>query len=1137
MWCCRCRHLIRIGSRQSRAESEHHQSTQRTGESTQSGHSQSQGLATTTGQRHESSTSNSVGEHQADEHTRTASMHHNQQQQQASGAQQSGTVSDRHQVDASRQDGTSIGQERHATDARHQHNQSSVDQAQERHRTISHQGNRQLGNQLNHTTRESGTTTTIRRNGEGVFQVVNVDIERHEKEFHNILSFEWDKKYLQSLRPDDDDLIKNLHSRLLNPTLVRVFQIVTQKSRTVKSQKLHSMLKLEYTSFSRLYDLIQSFISLRSHIDNDSSSVVEVTDSMITCLRTCSDERTAGDIKFTTQKELSNSLNKHPLDLTEECRVKETEQLLDFFESKRKAFSEWLKEPYSPLLPANTYSGQLFYQKTSEDSDGFFIGAREPMTLRDSLQHMLLVGASGTGKTSRFFIPGILRLQDQHALVIDVDGTIYTQTHQAKVEDGYCIKRLDLISPESSSLFNSLITVSNDAQFDQIIDQCFQHLKGGDNQIFFTGGKAIIKFAISLIRTVSGKELELNPDLIKQLFDCEIDKICLSFPLLHKLTDRLTYETMSQLKPIIERQQLDPLRICFNTCYDACEERYSSFLTFSKNALAPFQNHVFQTIMSGNDDIFDEIKDPSKKVIIYLRVKGTDIPQSKTIIGLFFDHFFRTVKDCVDLKPSAPPPRPTLCFMDEFGQYTIPNFATEMTTVRKFNIALMLAIQSQNQISANYNQQASTILQNCQTKVYLNFDMTDDTPRLMAQTTTKTIRKPDGRGGYIDINESVLSEQQLRDIQPGHAILQWRSEAPVKFELLPPIPKLSELKAQSPTSVSIHSDDLSLEIPEKVSLSNDSLFQVFKSRIIDSQKVTPEFEDYLKAAYFSGHINHLLFGPIQIKPEEIEPLHQMLIFKYEPTPKDLLAINAKCIGATPSDKLESFIKQFNNEAIYSTHHPRALIHLDEFNELYSYHEHYLSCVCDLILNFPKAPPEEIWTRFKSAYEFIEDTNQLMKYFCYHIYYSINCPQTPTEESSCWFRSFDDAQYEVFCNWKKRTQPEFEFAASMDQLKMQKFEMTELRAVLLTETCHLGVDVWLSFNFVGMYQRNYVLHKFNCLKQKLSNYQSFDMAMQNEAFNKYYQEFQKLTVELLSADQLTNYCKQSICNELQLELKK
>ena len=238
------------------------------------------------------------------------------------------------------------------------------------------------------------------------------------------------------------------------------------------------------------------------------------------------------------------------------------------------------------------------------------MGAQRLISLEDSFKHVAVIGASGSGKSSRFFVPGIMSLTNQNSLVTDIDGRLFYETaHLKQQQQGYTIKVLNLMNNDNSDQFNPLRHLSLNVNCDKYLNGFFDEVGGqskGDNSVFLEGGKAIATFALKLlIYEFKNNQSNCPP----------------SFPALYKKVMSLNYETLKNFRGyFIELRKQDMNNVDLNKVFDCLElankenaKEYSSCLFFAQQALKPLAEEVFDRTMSNDDAIFNSIADRTKK--------------------------------------------------------------------------------------------------------------------------------------------------------------------------------------------------------------------------------------------------------------------------------------------------------------------------------------------------------------------------------------------------------------------------------------------------------------------------------------------------------------------------------------------
>jgi hypothetical protein len=393
---------------------------------------------------------------------------------------------------------------------------------------------------------------------------------------------------------------------------------------------------------------------------------------------------------------------------------------------------------------------------------GFYIGLDQCMSLDSSFRHLLLKGITGSGKSWKFIIPNILKLVDQNAVVTDLDGTIYDKTHAQMRAKGYNVKRLNLMSRDNSGMYNPFEYLTNDSEtliedvISAILINCNDGEKGDGNLQYW---QSKVKQFLRIITQVMMYESTFSSDTSKT-FNC-LEKIVNEFEeengqgSFHKnlgcflhLYKRLTFDRLCELsQECVEKLEshnddnvkrlkdsIDEL-INVNPKIESkgLEEAFGTMKGVAGSAVDPLRSKDLLAVMSGKDSMFDTLKQTDEKTIVYVCVKTSDIKNYSLILTLFFQDLFRIIREVNDPKKvDETKTRPMLCFMDEFGNYKINKFTAEATTLRKFKVGLMCAVQSRDQIEKNYGR---TLLDDgFVTQLYLSFGKGDQYAKELSES-------------------------------------------------------------------------------------------------------------------------------------------------------------------------------------------------------------------------------------------------------------------------------------------------------------------------------------------------------------------------------------------------------------------
>ena len=87
---------------------------------------------------------------------------------------------------------------------------------------------------------------------------------------------------------------------------------------------------------------------------------------------------------------------------------------------------------------------------------GLVVNGKKRISTKQTLTHALIVGKSGIGKTSAFYLPNLLRAKTQSFVVTDLDGAMYKASSGYLKKQGYDIQVLDFANVQQSAFFNPI---------------------------------------------------------------------------------------------------------------------------------------------------------------------------------------------------------------------------------------------------------------------------------------------------------------------------------------------------------------------------------------------------------------------------------------------------------------------------------------------------------------------------------------------------------------------------------------------------------------------------------------------------------------------------------------------------------
>lgn len=340
------------------------------------------------------------------------------------------------------------------------------------------------------------------------------------------------------------------------------------------------------------------------------------------------------------------------------------------------------------FLPAN--------KALSKHDDGFVFGDMK-MSMKDAYSHALVVGSSGSGKTTSILLPNILSIDNASMIVHDPAGELLLQSSGAKIQQGFKILLIDYNNPQNSEHYNPISRLKSKSDIKQLCKILIIATlgKGGSNEIFWnTAAENLIGLFIRYVIFYTPKEHQ-------NLYNVLV--------LLNKFAG-----SPKQVDQLIIATQDDELVEEYKSIVAYDSKLLMNILATAKTALSLFSDERICEITNRDTLNFETLRE--QKIIVYIK---SDINQMKyfaPLTSLLFEQLFATVmKEIPD-----PNKLPILCLLDECSSLHLPILPIASANLRKYRCGLQIIMQTESQLIDLFGVQAArSITANCFTKVYL----------------------------------------------------------------------------------------------------------------------------------------------------------------------------------------------------------------------------------------------------------------------------------------------------------------------------------------------------------------------------------------------------------------------------------
>ena len=403
--------------------------------------------------------------------------------------------------------------------------------------------------------------------------------------------------------------------------------------------------------------------------------------------------------------------------------------------------------------------GNISELKEIVGNDGFTISKRIRLSSKSSYEHCLVLGPTGSGKSSAFFIPNLLDLDGEHsAVVIDPKGEMCEKTRPYLESIGYrIVKIVPLDKSKNEFKYNPLWLTEDDQKIHEIAQI-----------ILINGGKSIE------IATGSGMSSSEWINMSVPLFAAALGYVkhfgvTKSIP---EAIDIILRNSMAEMEEKFKQNKF----------------AYRQFLIFKSSAESEKTLASIKSVLTTNVQIFleDKIEDFVTPEIVYDEYGDSQIDESSMFNPTMLRERPTVLFICVpenqanymmpitsvlyfqilNMNISHADGCPILCFFDEFPNAgSVLGIDTIISTCRSRRIGISICTQGVEQLKQVYGDNiTSTLLNNLKTKLIFA-GLTGDSAKYVSElsgfTTVETKNYSSGGNYGKTMSESLFAGRQV----------------------------------------------------------------------------------------------------------------------------------------------------------------------------------------------------------------------------------------------------------------------------------------------------------------------------------------------------------------------------------------
>lgn len=413
----------------------------------------------------------------------------------------------------------------------------------------------------------------------------------------------------------------------------------------------------------------------------------------------------------------------------------------------------------------------------------------------------LVVGASGTGKTSRFVVPNLLQASTSY-VVTDPGGRVKAATEDRLRANGYEIRTLDLVNPaahgDSFNPFAHIDAGNAEVELLILVDALMANtapVPGALHDALSDNAERALLAALCAQAYASdphGASLGAVADLLARLDAADGDGGPLFDGGAHPVPGGP--EWLLDDETAVRREQIREFARSQYAAYSQGPDSTRLAVRASLGSrLAPLRIVSIRRALS-TDTIGTELIGQRKTAVFLV------VPDSHRsldfLVSLFYDLVVRVNSAAADRSPGGRLPVPVQCFMDDFATVgRIPGFEAKLGVMGKRGISACVIVQTYSQGRALYGDDWEGIVGNCDSKLFMGGDEETTLRWIVGRLGRETIDTVDSatvKGSVGAFSQSwrrlgreLLTADELAGLDPGRCVFTLRGLPPFLSDKLP----------------------------------------------------------------------------------------------------------------------------------------------------------------------------------------------------------------------------------------------------------------------------------------------------------------------------------------------------------------
>lgn len=394
-------------------------------------------------------------------------------------------------------------------------------------------------------------------------------------------------------------------------------------------------------------------------------------------------------------------------------------------------------------------------------------------------KNVLVIGGSGSGKTRFFVKPNLMQCHSSY-IITDPKGSILLECGKLLKEKGYSVKVLNTINFKKSMHYNPFAYVHTEKDVLKLVTTLIENTKGENTkngEDFWEKAEALYYQALIAFICFEAPEEEKNiATLLEFVNASEVREDDENF----KNAVDMMFDTLEQENPNhFAVRQYKKYKL-------AAGKTAKSILISCGARLAPFDIEEVRELMAYDELSLDTIGD--QKTALFAIISDTD-KTFNFIVAMLYSQMFNLLCEKADDKYGGRLPVHVRCLLDEFANIgKIPMFEHLISTIRSREISVDIVLQSKAQLKSVYKDNTDTIIDNCDSYLFLGGrgkETLKDLTEMLGKETIDTYNTGDTRGtqrsynlNYQKLGKELMSIDEIAVMDGSKCILQLRGVRP-----------------------------------------------------------------------------------------------------------------------------------------------------------------------------------------------------------------------------------------------------------------------------------------------------------------------------------------------------------------------